>query len=109
MSAMNIAKVYKIPYEWDLVTESFSAAGFTNKYAIVHEVINIWGAELWRNRLVRLILVDNEEGLKKLQEEDGGETRPFKPDQYEKGKANGWITDGCKFYLQLRRVAREWS
>lgn len=51
-----------------------------------------------------VILVKNEEELTKLRDEDGGPKRIALWECEGEG-VEGWITDGCKFYLQR---CKEW-
>ncbi|KAI4647077.1 uncharacterized protein J4E78_009050 [Alternaria triticimaculans] len=95
LSMLELAKLHKIQYEWNSGADCFVKIGYTNKKVIADNVKSIWEGKIH----VELILVKNQEELKKLREEDGGPKYPSQPLTYE-GEAEGWITDGSKFYLQ---------
>ncbi|KAI4912012.1 hypothetical protein J4E90_006831 [Alternaria incomplexa] len=94
LSALELAKVYNIQYEWNSSEKCFAKTGYTNKHAIAGKVK---AAERlgWRWKInVTVILVKNEEELTKLRDEDGGPKRIALWECEGEG-VEGWITDGC--------------
>ncbi|KAI4670569.1 uncharacterized protein J4E79_000854 [Alternaria viburni] len=104
LSALELAKVYNIQYEWNSSEKCFAKTGHTNKHAIAGKVK---AAERlgWRWKInVTVILVKNEEELRKLRHEDGG-AKLNAPWEYECEEVIGWITDGLTHTIEPLRNA----
>ncbi|KAI4630019.1 uncharacterized protein J4E87_003209 [Alternaria ethzedia] len=102
LSALELAKVYTIQYEWNSSEKCFAKTGHTNKHAIAGK---IKAAERlgWSWKInATVILVKNQEDLRKLRHEDGG-PKLFAPWEYEGEEVIGWITNGAGVILSNGR------